>query len=50
VPVVILAQYAIVGAALSPFTKFVIATAMSVPLTFLVAHWLRKPAFLKKIL
>jgi glucan biosynthesis protein C len=49
-PVVILAQYVIIGAALSPFTKFVLATAMSVPLTFLVAHWLCKPAFVRKIL
>lgn len=49
-PVVILAQYVIIVAALSPFTKFVIATAMSVPLTFLLAHGLRRPALMRKVL
>ena len=49
-PVVILAQYMIIGAALPPFTKFIIATTASVPLTFLLVHGLRKPALVRKVL
>ena len=48
--VVVLIQYLISRLALLPFAKFVLATAMSVPLTFLLADLLRKPAFVKKIL
>jgi peptidoglycan/LPS O-acetylase OafA/YrhL len=50
VPVVILVQFMIEDAALSPFAKFTLATALSVPLTFLLADLLRKPALAKKIL
>jgi peptidoglycan/LPS O-acetylase OafA/YrhL len=50
VPVVILVQFMIKDAALSPFAKFTLATALSVPLTFLLAGLLRKPALAKKIL
>jgi len=47
---VILVQFMINDAALPPFAKFVLATALSVPLTFLLAGLLRKPALAKKIL
>jgi surface polysaccharide O-acyltransferase-like enzyme len=50
VPIVILAQYRISGAALSPFVKFVLATAISVPLTFLLADLIRRPAYLRRVL
>ena len=49
-PVVVLSQYMIVNAALSPFVKFTLVTVMSIPLTFLLAHVLRKPAFARKVL
>lgn len=50
VPVVILIQVAVANAAISPLTKFVLVTALSVPLTFLLSAAIRTPAFVKKIL
>jgi len=50
VPVVVLVQVGVAGAALSPFTKFALVTAVSVPLTFLLSAAIRTPAFVKKIL
>jgi peptidoglycan/LPS O-acetylase OafA/YrhL len=49
VAVVVLVQFAIAGAPLSPFVKFVLVTAVSVPLTFLLAHGLRQSAPLRRI-
>jgi glucan biosynthesis protein C len=50
VPIVVLIQYTIAGTPLPPFTKFVLVTAAAVPLTFLFAHWIRQPAWLRRIL
>lgn len=49
-PVVLLAQYAVLEAALPPLAKFLVVTAASVPLTFLLAHILRMPAWARKVL
>ena len=50
VPVVVLVQVGVAGAALSPFTKFALVTAVSVPLTFLLSAAIRTPAFVRKVL
>jgi len=50
VPVVVLVQYAIATAVMGPFSKFVLVTAVSVPLTFVLAGWLRRPVFIRRIL
>jgi peptidoglycan/LPS O-acetylase OafA/YrhL len=50
VPVVILFQYAAAGLSLPPFAKFVLVTAVSVPAAFLLSDWIRRPAFVQKIL
>jgi glucan biosynthesis protein C len=50
VPVVVLIQFMVAASALGPFSKFVLVTALSVPLTFLLAHGLRRPALLRKVL
>jgi peptidoglycan/LPS O-acetylase OafA/YrhL len=50
VPVVILIQHALAGAALGPFAKFALVTATAVPLTFLFAHLIRQPALIRRIL
>ncbi len=50
VPVIVLIQFAVLNLALPPFTKFLLVTALGVPLTFLAAHLLRRPALLRKIL
>ncbi|MEN6337289.1 MAG: acyltransferase family protein [Phycisphaerales bacterium] len=50
VPVVVLIQFALVSAALSPFTKFALVTAASVPLTFLLSAAIRTPALVRKVL
>ena len=39
-------QYLLLGFALTPFTKFLLATLASIPVTFLVSSWLRKPLHL----
>jgi glucan biosynthesis protein C len=49
-PIVLLIQYPMANAALSPFSKFLLVTAAAVPLTFLFAHWIRRPAIVRKIL
>ncbi|MRR29755.1 hypothetical protein EG834_05420 [bacterium] len=36
-------QYLLLGLTLAPFTKFLLATLASVPVTFLASHWLRRP-------
>ena len=43
VPVVLLFQYLALGFDWSPFVKFAVVTLFSVPTTFLVSHWVRKP-------
>ena len=48
--VVVLVQCLIRDLTLSPFAKFLLATAASVPLTFLLAGLLSKPALMRKIL
>ncbi len=50
VPVIVLIQYAVANATVGPFSKFLLVTAVGVPLTFLLAHGIRQPAFVKKIL
>ena len=50
VPVIIAIQCAVAGAAMSPFGKFLLVTALGVPLTFLLSDWLRRPAVLRRIL
>ena len=46
-PMVVLPfQYILLGFALAPFTKFRLATLASIPVTFLVSSWLRKPLHL----
>lgn len=50
VPVVVAIQVAVANVAMSPFTKFVLVTALSVPLTFLLSAAIRTPAFVRRIL
>jgi peptidoglycan/LPS O-acetylase OafA/YrhL len=50
VPVVVLIQHMIAKAALGPFTKFLLVTTAAVPLTFVFAHLIRRPALVRKIL
>ncbi len=50
VPVIVLAQYAIAEIALPPLTKFLFVTAVGVPLTFLLAHGIRQPALVRRVL
>jgi surface polysaccharide O-acyltransferase-like enzyme len=50
VPVVIAIQVAVASAPMSPFTKFVLVTALSVPLTFLLSAAIRTPAFVRRVL
>jgi glucan biosynthesis protein C len=50
VPVIVLIQYAVASAVFPPFSKFLVVTAIGVPLTFLVAGGLRRPVILRKIL
>jgi surface polysaccharide O-acyltransferase-like enzyme len=50
VPIIVPLQFAVLGLALSPFTKFLLVTALGVPLTFLLASCVRRPALLRRIL
>jgi glucan biosynthesis protein C len=50
VPVVVLVQFLIAGVALGPFSKFLFVTAVGVPVTFLLADLLRRPALMRRIL
>jgi glucan biosynthesis protein C len=50
VPVVVLVQVAVVNATIPPFAKFVLVTALSVPLTFLLSAAVRTPAIVRKVL
>ncbi|MGE5294254.1 MAG: acyltransferase family protein, partial [Solirubrobacterales bacterium] len=50
VPVVVLVQVMVVNAAISPFAKFALVTALSVPLTFLLSAAIRTPALVRKVL
>ncbi len=50
VPVIVLIQFAVLSIALPPFAKFLLVTAVGVPLTFLIASGLRHPALLRRIL
>ncbi len=49
-PIVVLIQYMLVQAVLSPFTKFLLVTATAVPLTFLFANLIRRPAWVRRVL
>jgi peptidoglycan/LPS O-acetylase OafA/YrhL len=49
-PIVVLIQYTLAKAALSPFTKFLLVTAAAVPLTFLFANLIRRPAWVRRVL
>lgn len=49
-PIVLLIQYPLARVALGPFAKFLIVTALAVPVTFLFADLVRRPAFLRRIL
>jgi fucose 4-O-acetylase-like acetyltransferase len=46
VPVVLVFQLAILNMALPPLAKFALVTLASVPATFLISHWVRKPLHL----
>jgi len=50
VPVVVFVQYLVAGFAWLPFAKFVLVTAVSVPLTFLLSAAVRAPALVRRIL
>ena len=50
VPVILLIQYAVANVAFPPLTKFLFVTAVGVPLTFLLAGWVRRPEILRRIL
>ncbi len=50
VPVIVLIQYAVANVTLGPFSKFLFVTTVGVPLTFLLAHGIRRPAFARKVL
>jgi peptidoglycan/LPS O-acetylase OafA/YrhL len=50
VPLVILVQYLIVSAAVSPLVKFLLVTAAATPLTFLFANTIRRPALVRRVL
>jgi glucan biosynthesis protein C len=50
VPVIVLIQYAVANAAFPPLSKFLFVTAVGVPLTFLLAHGIRRPALARKVL
>jgi glucans biosynthesis protein C len=49
-PIVVVIQYMIASAALSPFSKFLFVTVTAVPLTFLFAHTIRRPTLLRRVL
>ena len=50
VPIIVLIQFAVLGIDLPPFAKFLLVTALGVPLTFLIASWIRRPALVRRIL
>ncbi len=50
VPVIVLIQYTVANITLAPFSKFLFVTAVGVPLTFLVAHGIRRPTLARKVL
>jgi glucan biosynthesis protein C len=50
VPVVVFVQYVVAGIALLPLTKFILVTAVSVPLTFLLSAAIRTPMLVRRIL
>jgi peptidoglycan/LPS O-acetylase OafA/YrhL len=50
VPIIVLIQFAVVGLDLPPFAKFLFVTALGVPLTFLLASGIRRPALVRRIL
>jgi peptidoglycan/LPS O-acetylase OafA/YrhL len=50
VPIIVLIQYAVANIALPPFSKFLFVTAVGVPLTFLLASWIRRPAPVRRVL
>ena len=46
VPVILAFQFAIVNVSLPPLAKFALVTLASIPATFAIAHWARKPLHL----
>jgi fucose 4-O-acetylase-like acetyltransferase len=46
VPVILAFQYAVLNVSLPPFVKFALVTVASVPATFAIAHWARRPLHL----
>jgi glucan biosynthesis protein C len=49
VPVIVFVQFMIAQAALPPLTKFLLVTAVGVPLTFLLAAGIRRPVVLRRV-
>ncbi len=43
IPVVLLFQWLALGLAAAPFVKFVLVSLVTVPVTFFVSYWIRKP-------
>ena len=50
VPVIVLIQYAAANITVPPLSKFLLVTAVGVPLTFLLAHGIRQPALVRRVL
>ncbi len=50
VPVIVLIQYAVANVTFPPLSKFLFVTAVGVPLTFLLAHGIRQPALVRRVL
>jgi surface polysaccharide O-acyltransferase-like enzyme len=49
-PVVVLLQAAVLSLDLPPLAKFFLVTAAAVPATFLLSDWIRRPAFVRRVL
>jgi len=49
VPVIVFVQFMIAQATLPPLVKFLLVTAVGVPLTFLLAAGIRRPALLRRV-
>jgi len=50
VPLILLIQYWILNIAMSPLAKWALVSAIGVPASFLLAHFLTKPAWARKVL
>lgn len=49
-PIVIIVQYFFVTVNIGPLSKFFIVSLLAVPLTFFVAHWIRKISGVKRVI